>query len=131
MEFVNGRIYTDYSLPDMTPSDRRKAWLSLVSTLARLHAVDYTAIGLEGFGKPTGMYTRHCNTYTRIEAEQALVKDQHTGKPLGRAHEHFDEIVAHIRNNPPEERTAIVHGDYKFDNVVSQKSHTVIYEARR
>ncbi|KIX99978.1 uncharacterized protein Z520_04616 [Fonsecaea multimorphosa CBS 102226] len=117
MEFVKGRIFTDYSLPELSPSDRRKAWFSLVETLAWLHSIDPFSIGLEGFGKTTGFYARHCNTFTRIEAEQSKIEDS-DGKPLGRAHEHYDEIIDYVRNNLPGDRYAIVHGDYKFDNVI-------------
>ncbi|KAK5098068.1 hypothetical protein LTR70_009568 [Exophiala xenobiotica] len=118
MEFVKGRIITDPDLKELTPSDRRAAWFSLVSTLAWLHSIDPDSIGLSGFGKKTGFYMRHCNTFSRIEAQQAKVKDIQTGKQLGRAHAHFDEIVDFIRKNVPDDRTSIVHGDYKFDNVV-------------
>ncbi|KAF1912465.1 kinase-like domain-containing protein [Ampelomyces quisqualis] len=115
MEFVEGRIITD---PTLSPRERRPAWFSLVSTLAWLHSVDPDSIGLEDFGKKNSFYTRHCNTFSRIEAQQARVKDETTGKELGRAHSHFDEIVEYIRKNIPSDRTSIVHGDYKFDNVI-------------
>lgn len=118
MEFVKGRIITDPDLKDLKPTERRSAWFSLVSTLAWLHSIDPDSIGLEGFGKKTGFYTRHCNTFSRIEAQQAKVKDINTGAELGRAHPQFDEIVDYIRKNVPTDRTSIVHGDYKFDNVI-------------
>jgi aminoglycoside phosphotransferase (APT) family kinase protein len=118
MEFVKGRIITDPNLSTLPPSERRAAWFSLVSTLAWLHSIDPDSIGLDGFGKKTGFYTRHCNTFSRIEAQQAKVKDISTGKELGRAHPNYDEIVDYIRKNVPSDRTSIVHGDYKFDNVI-------------
>lgn len=118
MEFVKGRIITDPDLKDLSPKDRRAAWFSLVSTLAWLHSIDPDSIGLQGFGKKTGFYTRHCNTFSRIEAQQSKVKDINTGKELGRAHPNFDEIVDYVRKNVPSDRTSIVHGDYKFDNVI-------------
>ncbi|KAF2791796.1 kinase-like protein [Melanomma pulvis-pyrius CBS 109.77] len=118
MEFVKGRIITDPDLKELPPTERRSAWFSLVSTLAWLHSIDPDSIGLEGFGKKTGFYTRHCNTFSRIEAQQAKVKDASTGKELGRAHPNFDEIVDYIRKNVPTDRTSIIHGDYKFDNVI-------------
>jgi aminoglycoside phosphotransferase (APT) family kinase protein len=118
MEFVKGRIITDPNLSTLQPSERRAAWFSLVSTLAWLHSIDPDSIGLDGFGKKTGFYTRHCNTFSRIEAQQAKVKDISTGKELGRAHPNYDEIVDYIRKNVPSDRTSIVHGDYKFDNVI-------------
>jgi aminoglycoside phosphotransferase (APT) family kinase protein len=90
----------------------------MISTLAWLHSIDPDSIGLSDFGKKTDFYTRHCNTFSRIEAQQAKVKDIKTGKELGRAHPNFDEIVDYIRKNVPSDRTSIVHGDYKFDNLI-------------
>lgn len=118
MEFVKGRIITDPDLSTLDPKDRRAAWFSLVGTLAWLHSIDPDSIGLSGFGKKTGFYNRHCNTFSRIEAQQAKVKDINTGRELGRAHPQFDEIVDYIRRHTPTERYSIVHGDYKFDNVI-------------
>lgn len=118
MEFVQGRIITDPNLGELSPRDRRAAWFSLIETLAWLHSINPDEIGLDGFGKKTAFYQRHCNTYSRIEAQQAKVKDVKTGKELGRAHERFDEILAFIREHLPGDRYAIVHGDYKFDNVI-------------
>ncbi|KAL1609132.1 hypothetical protein SLS59_001495 [Nothophoma quercina] len=78
----------------------------------------FYSIGLSNFGKKTDFYTRHCNTFSRIEAQQAKVKDIKTGAELGRAHPDFDEIVDYIRKNVPSDRTSIIHGDYKFDNLI-------------
>ncbi|KAH9879133.1 hypothetical protein J1614_002569 [Plenodomus biglobosus] len=118
MEFIKGRIITDPNLSTLEPKDRRAAWSSVVSTLAWLHSIDPDSIGLQNFGKKTGFYTRHCNTFSRIEAQQAKVKNAETGKELGRAHPDFDEIVDYIRKNVPSDRTSIIHGDYKFDNII-------------
>lgn len=118
MEFVKGRIITDSNLAPLSATERRAAWFSLISTLAWLHSIDPDSIGLEGYGKKTGFYTRHCNTFSRIEAQQSKVKDISTGKELGRAHPKFDEIVDYIRRNLPSEKYSIIHGDYKFDNVI-------------
>lgn len=94
------------------------SWFSAIETLAWLHSIDPDAIGLGSYGKKTGFYARHCNTFSRIEAQQAAVKDGKTGKPLGRAHEKYDEMVDYVRSNLPGERYVIVHGDFKFDNLV-------------
>jgi aminoglycoside phosphotransferase (APT) family kinase protein len=118
MEFVRGRVITDPDLSTLSKEERRAAWFSLVETLAWLHVIDPDAIGLSGFGKKTDFYMRHCNTFSRIEAQQAKVLDIKTGKPLGRAHEAFDEVISFIRKRVPGNRTSIVHGDYKFDNVI-------------
>ena len=118
MEFVKGRIITDPNLSTLPPTQRRSAWFSMISTLAWLHSINPDSIGLSNFGKKTDFYTRHCNTFSRIEAQQAKVKDIKTGAELGRAHPNFDEIVDYIRKNVPSDRTSIIHGDYKFDNLI-------------
>lgn len=94
----------------------------MVETLGWLHSIDPDSIGLEGYGKKTGFYQRHCNTFSRIEAQQRQVKNIKTGKLLGRAHENYDEIIEYVRKNLPGDRFSIVHGDFKFDNVVSANS---------
>lgn len=118
MEFVEGRIITDPNLTELSLSDRRKAWFSMAETLAWLHSINPDNIGLSDFGKKENFYLRHCNTFSRIEAQQAQVLDIKTGQLLGRAHPDFDEIIEFIVKNVPRERAAIVHGDFKFDNVV-------------
>jgi aminoglycoside phosphotransferase (APT) family kinase protein len=40
------------------------SWISLVETLAWLHSIDPDTIGLATFGKKTGFYKRHCNTFS-------------------------------------------------------------------
>lgn len=97
---------------------RRRSWFSAIETLAWLHSLEPDAIGLEGYGKKANFYARHCKTWSRIEAQQAAVKDVKTGKPLGRAHEKYDVAMDFVNKNLPEERYAIVHGDFKFDNLV-------------
>lgn len=84
-----------------------------------LHSIDPDAVGLGTFGKRQDFYPRQCQTFARIEAQQALVKDKSTGKLLGRAHEQFDEMMGFVRENVPRDRNTIVHGDFKFDNLVS------------
>ncbi|KAI4701226.1 hypothetical protein J4E81_002966 [Alternaria sp. BMP 2799] len=118
MEYIQGRIITDPNLSTLPLSDRRAAWKSVISTLAWLHSINPDAIGLSTFGKKTNFYARHCNTFSLIESQQAQVRDITTGQQLGRASPHFDEIVSYIRSHLPQERTCIIHGDYKFDNII-------------
>jgi aminoglycoside phosphotransferase (APT) family kinase protein len=118
MEFIKGRIITDPNLSTLPPTERRAAWSSVVSTLAWLHSLDPDALGLSSFGRKTDFYQRHCRTFSRIEAQQAAVRDAATGAQLGRAHPAFDEVVDYVRCHAPPDRLGIVHGDYKFDNIV-------------
>ncbi len=55
MEYVEGRILWDPTLPGMTPAQRAAHYDELNRVIAALHLVDYTAIGLGDFGR-TGNY---------------------------------------------------------------------------
>src|SRR5499427_6174492 len=52
MDWVGGRIFRDPTLPGMEPSERRVIYDAMNETMARLHRVDFRAVGLEGYGKP-------------------------------------------------------------------------------
>src|SRR5690606_35001241 len=52
MDFAEGRSFWDPSLPDLTPAERRAIFDEMNRVIARLHSVDYAAIGLGDFGKP-------------------------------------------------------------------------------
>ncbi|KIW99577.1 uncharacterized protein Z518_11316 [Rhinocladiella mackenziei CBS 650.93] len=118
MEFISGRIIKDLDLGELPLAERRQAWFSLIETLGWLHSLDPDSLGLQNYGKKADFYKRQCNTFSRIEAQQAAVKDKTTGEVLGRAHAGFDEVISYVRDHLPGNRVAIVHGDFKFDNVI-------------
>jgi len=89
-----------------------------VDTLAKLHSIDPDTIGLGSFGKRGDFYQRQCSTFARIETQQSAVAHPENGERLGRAHEKYDELIDFVRRHAPGDRRAIVHGDYKFDNMI-------------
>ena len=82
---------------------------SFIDTLVELHKVDYTACGLADLGKPEGYVQRQisgwCDRY-----EKALTPDA----------PHWETVKAWLNAHlPPDHPTpAIVHNDYRFDNVI-------------
>ena len=52
MDFVEGRIFWDQSLPGMEQAERGALYDELNRVIAGLHAVDFTALGLADYGKP-------------------------------------------------------------------------------
>src|SRR6266403_1562364 len=65
MDFVEGRVLWDQSLPGMTRAQRFDIWDELNRVIALLHAIDYRAAGLEGFGKPGNYIGRQIQRWTR------------------------------------------------------------------
>ncbi|KAK7191570.1 hypothetical protein DPSP01_004820 [Paraphaeosphaeria sporulosa] len=123
MEFLDGRIFEDPSIPGVTPEERSKMWHSAVTTLAKFHRVVPKDVGLENYGKPSGFYNRQITTFNTISKSQAEAKDKETGIPVGKI-PHQDDMVAFFSDpkTQPKDRSSFVHGDYKIDNVVFHKT---------
>ncbi|KAH8148262.1 uncharacterized protein LAJ45_07714 [Morchella importuna] len=118
MEYLNGRIFDDPSLPGVATEARAAMWKSAITTLAKLHAVDPAANeGLRSFGRPNGFYGRQIKTLSTIEAAQAATRDVKTGKEVGKV-PRFEEMMKFFSTTQPKDRSAVIHGDYKIDNLV-------------
>ncbi|KAG6087012.1 hypothetical protein E4U30_001624 [Claviceps sp. LM220 group G6] len=123
MEFLDGRIIEDFALPGVTAQERTAMWRAAIETLALLHTVDYKAVGLESFGKSSGFYGRQIRTWSAICSAQEGIKDIESGEEVGRL-PHFEEIVDFLMDEArqPGDRTTLVHGDFKIDNLVFHKT---------
>ncbi|KAL1678289.1 kinase-like domain-containing protein [Schizophyllum commune] len=120
MEFLDGRIFTDPRMPQVSKEDRKEIWLSAVRTLAALSSLDITAVGLSSFGPHTPYYPRQIKSLAKVSLAQAAAVDVDTKDPVGKI-PHFDEIVQWYATHLPDETKTglrITHGDYKLDNLV-------------
>ncbi|WP_374583577.1 phosphotransferase [Pseudoduganella sp.] len=108
MQFVEGRVLWDQSLPGMTPAERAAIYDELNRVIAQLHSIDYNAIGLGDYGKPGNYFQR------QIERWSKQYKASET-ETIAEMDSLIDWLPAHI---PPGEDTAIVHGDYRLDNMI-------------
>lgn len=93
MEYLDGRIFDDPSIPGVSAEDRTAMWKSAVTTLSKLHSIPPASNELlRSFGKPSGFYNRQIKTLSMIEAAQAATKDIDTQVPVGKI-PRFDEMV--------------------------------------
>ena len=109
MDCVEGRVLWDPLLPGMSSGERRAHFDELGRVMAALHRVDPVAVGLGDYGKPGNYVARQVARWTqqyraaeteKIPAVEALI----------------EWLPANL---PPDDGEArIVHGDYRFDNVI-------------
>ncbi len=64
MQFIDGRVCWDPSLPDMEPATRGAHFEAITTTLAALHRVDVAAVGLSEFGKPGNYFARQLTRWS-------------------------------------------------------------------
>ncbi len=108
MEFVDGRVLWDQSLPGMSLADRAAHYDEMNRVIAQLHSLDYQTVGLATFGKPGNYFQRQIDRWIR---QYKAAETEHIP-----AMEHLIEwLPKHI---PEGEITTIVHGDYRLDNMI-------------
>lgn len=108
MDYLEGRVFRDAALPDLTPAERAIVYDQLNATLAALHAVDYRAIGLEDYGRPTGYFERQIARWTK---QYRAAETQ----PIAA----MEALIAALPGRiPRDESVAVAHGDYRLENVV-------------
>lgn len=73
MEMVEGRIFWDAALPQVSREDRPAYFDAMNATMAQLHAVDPAAAGLADYGRSDGYFQRHIGRWSRQYREDAEV----------------------------------------------------------
>jgi len=108
MDYVDGRILIDPSMPDQTPAERAAIFDSMNDVLAKLHKVDFQKAGLDSYGR-SGNYiarqvARWSKQYAELKTEDIPAMDKLSAW-----------LPEHI---PSEDPTTIVHGDYRLGNLI-------------
>jgi aminoglycoside phosphotransferase (APT) family kinase protein len=113
MERVDGVVVTS-TVPAALDSseDRHRMGTELVDALVELHAADWRAAGLEGFGKPTGYLERQLRRFL------GLWEHNRTREIAA-----VESVGAWLRDNLPQSLDAtVVHGDFRLGNVMMAPS---------
>lgn len=110
MAHVDGRIFWDPALPEVADNAGRAAiYDAMNETLAALHDVDVEAAGLADFGRPGSYFERQLSRWT----------SQYRASETGTV-EAMDRLIAWLETHLPADdgRVALVHGDYRLDNMI-------------
>jgi len=112
MEFKQGRVLWDQSLPGMTQTQRRDIYLEMNRVIAALHTVQFADKGLAGYGKPGNYFERQIGRWSK----------QYTAS-ITQAIPEMDQLMAWLPAHIPamardDSMVSIVHGDYRLDNLM-------------
>jgi aminoglycoside phosphotransferase (APT) family kinase protein len=110
MEFVEGRVLWDQSLPGMTPAGRAAIYDEMNRVIAALHSVDVTAVGLADYGKPGNYFVRQIGRWSK----QYIASET---EPI----DAMQRLIEWLPQHMPAEtggRASVVHGDYRLDNLI-------------
>ena len=108
MEYVDGRIFWELDLPNANTAGRAALYDNVNETIARLHSFDYETLGLENYGKPGNYFARQVSRWS----------GQYRASETGQI-ESMDALMEWLPENiPDDESAAIVHGDFRLDNMI-------------
>ncbi|KAI7902361.1 kinase-like domain-containing protein [Cokeromyces recurvatus] len=117
MEFLKGRIFEDCRMLDLPFEERKALWYSAIETLAKLHRVNFKAIGLEKYGRSSGFYDRQMKSLSKVSQAQGAVQDQDTKEVVGSI-PRLNDMFQWFKRNQVKDQATIVHGDFKIDNLI-------------
>ena len=117
MAFVDGLVIRDQAAAtSITPEARRNASWSIADTMAKIHAVDPDAVGLGDLGKKEDYIQRQLKRwYGQWEKSKT--------RELPLVDQIHDQLLAKV---PEQGAAAIVHGDYRLDNCMTDTDGNVI-----
>lgn len=108
MGFVEGRIFWNLDLPDVDPVETAAIYDNVNKTIAELHSFDYGEIGLQDFGKPGNYFARQISRWSKQYVSSEIDKI-----------DAMDRLMAWLPENiPDDESSAVVHGDFRMDNLI-------------
>lgn len=112
MELIEGRIFWDPRLPEVGAGERGALFDAMGDAVAKLHGIDVEAVGLSDFGRSEGFLVRQVALWTaQYRAAQTAQIDA------------MERLIDWLPQQVPvSSRTAIFHGDLRFDNLIFHPS---------
>jgi aminoglycoside phosphotransferase (APT) family kinase protein len=112
MEFVEGRVLWDQSLPGMSQAQRGEIYDEMNRVVAALHKVKFTERGLADYGKPGNYFERQIGRWSKQYAASVT-------QPIAEMDSLMQWLPANIPASARDERlVSIVHGDFRLDNLL-------------
>jgi aminoglycoside phosphotransferase (APT) family kinase protein len=108
MAFLEGRVFRDVALPQCAPAERRAIYDAMSDALAKLHNVNFAAVGLSDYGRVGGYIARQVRRWSQ-QYEASKTDDI----------PEMDRLMAWLPANMPDDTlTTIAHGDFRLENLI-------------
>lgn len=108
MDFIDGRVFWDPTMPQLDREQRGAAYDSMNATMAALHSFDVAKLGLSDFGRPGNYFARQIGRWSKqylASETQSIIE--------------MDKLMEWLpANNPADDTSQLVHGDYSIHNVL-------------
>jgi aminoglycoside phosphotransferase (APT) family kinase protein len=118
MEFVQGRVLWDQTLPSMSNAERGAIYDEMNRVIAALHTVKFAERGLESYGRPGNYFERQIGRWSKQYVASVT-------QPI----DEMDKLMAWLPAHMPasakdDSKVSIVHGDYRLDNLMFHQTET-------
>jgi aminoglycoside phosphotransferase (APT) family kinase protein len=108
MQRMRGRVSHDSAIPGVPAAERAAMYQAVIEILARIHKVDWKALGLADYGKPGNYFARQLSRWT---------KQWYASKT--REIPEVERLIAWLPDHiPSSDDTTLCHGDYRIGNVM-------------
>ncbi len=112
MDFVEGRVLWDLSLPGMSNAQRGEIYNEMNRVISALHKVKFADCGLADYGKPGNYFERQIGRWSKQYAASVT-------QPIAEMDRLIDWLPANIPASARDDSmVSIVHGDYRLDNLM-------------
>ena len=110
MEMVEGRIFWDAAVTDVSKAERAAIFDAMNETIARLHAFDPETVGLGDYGRPGNYFARQVGRWSR---------QYHDDEAAGRD-PNMDAVIEWLEANMPADDggASVIHGNFRIDNLI-------------
>ncbi|MCE2866329.1 MAG: phosphotransferase family protein [Oxalobacteraceae bacterium] len=108
MDYLDGRVFVDQSLPKASNAEREAIYREMNRVIAALHELDPDQLGLSDFGRREGFVARQIDRWSRNLQSSPV-------PPSDDMHFMMTWLPQHL---PAQTRSALIHGDYRLDNLI-------------
>ena len=116
MEFIEGRVLWNQSLPDLDNAGRAAIYDEMNRVIAALHKVDVAKAGLAAYGRPGNYFERQIGRWSK--QYRASITE-----PIDAMERLMEWLPAHMPASALDASQAtVVHGDFRLDNLVFHPS---------